>query len=86
MTWTIDQPVRAGTHVFAAIVVTRINILPTDRSVIGHGDKCPVMFLSLCGETVSGWDIHGIPCTEAEIERRYPSAIDQLAAMLHQMH
>ncbi len=85
MTWSIDQPVRTGTNVFAAIVETRINILPTRRGVVGHGGKCPVMFLLRRGDTVSGWDIHGKPCTEAEIERRYPNAINQLNALSNQM-
>ncbi|MDJ0637976.1 MAG: hypothetical protein QNJ20_04020 [Paracoccaceae bacterium] len=84
MTWRIDQPVRAGTNIFAAIVETRINVLPTCRAVVGHGDKRPVLFLVHRGETVSGWDIHGNPCTEAEIERRYPTAIDQLKALSNQ--
>ncbi len=82
MTWRIDQPVRVGAGVFAAIVEVRIDVRGVRHAVLGHGEKRPILYLLVRGDAVSGMDVQGKSVTRAEIERRFPTAIEQLGALL----
>lgn len=82
MSWAVDTPVHVGTVAFAAIVETRVSVHAMDRVVAGDGEKRPLMFLLLDGETARGIDLSGRAHTAEDIERRYPGAIVQMTDML----
>ena len=82
MNWDIDTPVRIGAYDFAAIVETRLSIHSVGRTVVGHGEKQPLLFLLLGKDMAKGLDVKGRVYAADEIEALYPSAIERMAAMV----
>lgn len=80
MTWTLAPPVQAGPFACSAVVETRVKARAIGRWITVRADKRPVLILCLRDGEVFGLDLHGRRVEEADIEQRFPQAIEQLAA------
>lgn len=84
MTWSIENPVRIGRHVFAGIAEVNLSIHSTGSTVTGVGEKRPILILHVDDGEVTAIDIMDHVYVADEIELLYPGAIAQLNTMLQE--
>ena len=81
MTWSIDPPVDTASGRFFALSERDCRLCTCGTKLLGHGHKRPVIIILVEESGVSGVDMRGQHVSDAEIERRYPGALEALGAL-----
>lgn len=82
MSWFVDTSREVGGFVLTALGERRVSGGVCGSALSVTGTKMPHMVVILCSETCVGMDLHGNSCDAAELERRYPGAIEQIKERL----
>ena len=82
MTWSIENPIRIGSHVFAGIAEVNLSIHAAGSTVTGVGEKRPILILHVHDGEISAIDIMDHVYEVDEIEFLYPGGVAQLDALL----
>ena len=76
----VDTPIRAGAFTVAAIFDQQITAKTWGHSIVGRGERRPVLLLFLKDGALSGVDLAGRHYNSDEIERYFPRAAADMIA------
>ena len=78
MTWSLDPLIEIRGCTFGAISERDCRLSAFGTTFVGRGKKRPAIILMIENDKILGWDMAGQPIDPADIERRYPGALDRI--------